>query len=124
LATVAPAQKVATAPGGIPSRSQVQAAASPSRWAAIGDMTGSAVFWSHAPARIAAAWAAGSVPPVTKPKYRPPLEATVAGDPSRSSWSSTPAAPRPSWGSSSSKPASPASASSVGTTARAPTAAR
>ncbi len=121
LATVAPPQNVATAPGGIPSRSQAQAAANPSRWAATGDMTGSAAFWSHAPARIAAAWAAGSVPPVTKPKYRPPFDAIVAGDPRRSRRSSTAAGRSRPRAARRRSPPSAAIAAAGGTTARSPT---
>jgi hypothetical protein len=52
-------------------------------------MTGSAAFWSQAAARKAEANAAGSVPPVTNPKYDAPVLATVAGLPAPSSRRST-----------------------------------
>ena len=55
--------------------------------AAIGDMTGSAAFWSHAPASVDAAKAIGSTPPVTNPKYRPPVDRVAPRSPaSDSSW--------------------------------------
>ncbi|MCR6712683.1 MAG: hypothetical protein NVV57_08280 [Demequina sp.] len=46
-------------------------------------------FWSHAVARIAAPAAAGSTPPLTKPKKRPWFWTTVAGEPKASSSAST-----------------------------------
>ena len=52
-------------------------------------MTLIAAFWSQVPARMAAALPAGSVPPLTNPKYRPPVERIVAGDPNSSSWART-----------------------------------
>src|SRR5205814_41020 len=52
----------------------------------------SAAFWSQAPASQLAASAAGNVPPMTKPKYRGPAIAVVAGPTTsssraRTSWS-------------------------------------
>ena len=65
LATVAPAQNAATDSGGSSSSSTIQRAAMSSNLAASGDIAGSAAFWSHAAARVEAASAIGSTPPVT-----------------------------------------------------------
>ena len=59
---------VAGAVDGRPSRSSSHAAATSSIAAAAGDMTCRAVFWSQADTSQSAASAAGSAPPVTKPK--------------------------------------------------------
>src|SRR5205807_2485117 len=57
--------------------------------APIGEHTTSPAFWSQADASQLAATVTGREPPVTKPKYRRPAEATVAGEPSSSSSAST-----------------------------------
>ena len=71
LATVAPAQNDAVAVEGRPRASRVQRAAASVTAATPGVEWGGKALLSQAPARIAAPAAAGSVPPVTKPKYRP-----------------------------------------------------
>jgi hypothetical protein len=55
-------------PGGNPSASINQPSAISSSALATGDIIRSPEFWSQAPASQFAANAAGSVPPVTKPK--------------------------------------------------------
>ena len=68
LAMVAPVTKAPPASGGRPSSPATQRSATASSRAAAGDMTLSAAFWSQAAVSQAAACAAGSAPPVTKPK--------------------------------------------------------
>ena len=81
LAMVAPVTKPPPVPSGSPSSSVTQRTATRLSADAVGDMTDSAAFWSHAAVSQAAACAIGSAPPVTKPKYRGPPLATVPGDP-------------------------------------------
>src|SRR6266478_5307560 len=81
LAIVAPVTNPAPQEAGRPKISRSQPRTISSKAAATGDITVRAVFWSHAPASQLAARAAGKTPPVTNPKYRPPVEVTVAGEP-------------------------------------------
>ena len=67
---VAPLTNTASVAAGSPSSSTSQDRVTRCRRAATGLITGSAAFWSHAVASQPAASAAGSVPPVTNPKYR------------------------------------------------------
>ena len=67
LAICAPVHRPAAVPSGRPSSSRHHSVAVRSAAAAAGDITCSAVFWSHADVSQSAASAAGSVPPVTKP---------------------------------------------------------
>jgi len=80
LAMVAPVTPPPV-PSGSPSSSVTQRSATRLSTDAVGDMTDSAAFWSHAAVSQAAACAIGSAPPVTKPKYLGPPLATVPGDP-------------------------------------------
>ncbi len=64
----APETKPPDVPAGRPSNSPTQRIATASRRVATGDMTDSAVFWSHAASSHEAATAIGQAPPVTKPK--------------------------------------------------------
>src|SRR6185437_15840457 len=86
--------------------------------AAIGDETKSPAFWSHAAASQLAARAAGTEPPITKPKNRGPAIATVAGDPTSSSVRSTSSGLAPWAGKASSSSERRARASAVGATPR------
>ena len=87
-------------------------------------MTDSAVFWSQALASQPAAWATGSVPPVTNPKYLGPALAIVAGEPISSSSASTSAGSRPDAGSGKSSSRRALTASADGATGRSARAAR
>jgi hypothetical protein len=71
--------------------------------AATGDITGSAVFWSHALTSHELPSATGYVAPFTKPKYRGPAEAMVAGLPTSCNRRSVANPSAPSSGSGSSK---------------------
>ena len=68
LASLAPPQNTPVALTGRANASIIQAAAVSSIAAAVGDITGSAPFWSQAEAIAAAAMATGWAPPVTNPK--------------------------------------------------------
>src|SRR5207244_614913 len=89
--------------------------------AATGDITRSAAFCPHAPASQFAAIAAGNVPPITNPKYRPPVFAIVAGLPTSSSNSTTRCAFVGPSGNFSLSRANPATTSAVGATLLVPT---
>ena len=64
---------------GRPSRSSVHADATSSIAAAAGDREWNAAHWSHAETTQSAASAAGTAPPITKPKWRGPALATRPG---------------------------------------------
>ena len=66
--------------------------------AATGDITGSAVFWSHVLTSHELPRATGYVAPFTNPKYRRPVVATVAGLPTSCSRRSVANASAPSSG--------------------------
>ena len=68
FAICAPVTSPAPARAGSPSSSFTQATAVASAVAAAGDIACSMLFWSHADVSQSAASAAGSAPPVTKPK--------------------------------------------------------
>ena len=85
FAMVAPVTNAPPHPAGSPSTSSSQRRETSSRTAAIGVATKSPAFWSHAAASQLAASAAGSEPPITKPKNRGPAIAMVAGEPTSSS---------------------------------------
>jgi hypothetical protein len=89
-----------------------------SRAEPTGDPAHSPVFWSQAPASQLAASVAGSVPPMTKPKNLPPAEATVAGEPRRSSCSSIVSGSQPFCGRGTSNLSRLATASGAGATGR------
>src|SRR5437870_2355459 len=82
--------------------------------AATGDITRCAAFWSQAAASQFAASAAGNTPPVTKPKYRPPVQATVPGEPTSSSSARTLAGSDDSCGNGPPSFSNPAISSAVG----------
>jgi hypothetical protein len=65
---VAPVVKPTDVPAGSPRTSTSQVAATSSTTAAAGAMRNSPTFWSHAETSQSAASAAGSDPPITKPK--------------------------------------------------------
>ena len=68
LDVVAPVAKPTAAPLGSPSASSTQRSATASIAAAAGELTRLKPFWSHAETSQSAPSAAGSAPPVTKPK--------------------------------------------------------
>ena len=68
FAICAPVTSPTPAPAGSPSSSFAHAATVASAAAAAGDMTCRPAFWSHADVSQSAPTAAGSAPPVTKPK--------------------------------------------------------
>ncbi len=78
---VAPVTTAPPVPSGSPSSSRTHSSATSSSTIAVGDCTKKAAFWSHVLTSQEAASAAGKQPPLTKPKLRPPVLATVAGDP-------------------------------------------
>ena len=83
-----------------------------------GELTIRPAFWSHAPASQFAATVTGSAPPTTKPKYRPPAEATVAGEPRSSRSARTASGSVGSFGSGPPKSARREMADAVGDTRR------
>jgi hypothetical protein len=68
LAICAPVTKPTLQPAGSPNSSFTQSATICSTTAAIGDITNIWAFWSQADTSQSAAIAAGTLPPVTKPK--------------------------------------------------------
>src|SRR5215467_9002142 len=89
FAAVAHVTKPPSQPAGNRKASQTQLKTISSSSAAAGDITRKHAFCPQAPASQFAASAAGSTPPMTKPKYLPPVIATVAGDASSSRTSIT-----------------------------------
>jgi hypothetical protein len=85
FAICAPVTRPTLAPGGRPSTSASHSAATASTAPAAGEETALNAFWSHADVSQSAASAAGSAPPVTKPKYRGPGDATSPGSTARAS---------------------------------------
>src|SRR5665648_607842 len=79
LAIWLPVTRPTPLPVGSASRSTSQLATTSSHTAAAGEDTPDAEFWSQADAIQSAPTAAGSEPPVTKPKYRGPAVATRPG---------------------------------------------
>src|SRR6476661_328506 len=69
LAIVAPLVNPTLVPGGSPSISTSQAAATSSTTAAAGVARNRPTFWSQADVSQSAASAAGTEPPMTNPKY-------------------------------------------------------
>jgi hypothetical protein len=116
--------KAPAAERGKRSSSSNQPSATRSTNAVAGAARCSALFWSQAAASQWADSAAGRTPPVTKPKYRPPAVACVAGDANASSSSSTRVASTPRSGSGVSSEARAASASAEGETLRSSSASR
>src|SRR5262249_25102498 len=110
LAIEAPVTKPPPTAAGRPSSSATQRSATAFSVAATGDITVRATFWSHATDSQAAAWAIGSAPPVTNPKYLGPALATVAGAPDSTRRASTAPASPPAPGSGQSSPRSEATA--------------
>jgi hypothetical protein len=115
---VAPVTKPAPVPSGRPSSSTSQRNATSSMVAVAGEPGHPAAFWSQVPASQFAATVAGSDPPVTQPKKRPPVVAIVAGDPASSSSASVAAGSLGPSGSASSKRANPWIAADAGATPR------
>ncbi len=68
VAIVAPVVYPTLTPAGSPNRSAIQAPATSSTTAAAGPITYSPAFWSQALVSQSAARAAGTPPPITKPK--------------------------------------------------------
>ncbi len=68
LAIWAPVTIPTLAPAGRPSSDSTQSSTTSSTTEAAGEPTHMCAFWSHADASQSAASAAGSAPPVTKPK--------------------------------------------------------
>ena len=81
---VAPVTIAPAAVSGNPSASPAHRRAASSKTAVAGELVCPKLFWSQAPASQFDESVAGRAPPVTKPKYRPPALATVAGDPNSS----------------------------------------
>ena len=84
-----PVTKANDAVDGSPRSSVTHVPAISSTTAAVGVGSSSPAFWSHAETSQSAASAAGSVPPITKPKNRPDPIAVRPGSPSRASPSIT-----------------------------------
>ena len=114
MATVAPLTKAT--PVSVGSRKASTSHPRTTSWsfAATGDITGRAAFWSHELASHALPRATGWVAPLTKPKYRRPVVATVAGLPIESRRSSVSTSDAPTSGHGSSKAAKAASAAGIG----------
>ena len=89
LAIVPPVTKPTALPGGSPSRSssQVSVSSSTAEWAGV--RTRRPEFWSQALTSQSTARAAGWVPPMTKPKNRPPGIAVSPGSHAAASSSTT-----------------------------------
>ena len=113
-----PGDERARAAGGQPEEVAHPSSAMLSSCDTAGVGESNAAFWSHAVASQFAASAAGSEPPITKPKKRGPAMAMVAGEPSSSSSASTSAASDGPSGNGSRRSARRATASAGGATPR------
>ena len=95
LAICPPVTKPMPVPSGKLNNSRSQPSTVSSTTAAAGDSTKRPAFWSHALVSQSAASAAGTLPPMTKPKKRGPPVATMPGSALRASASTTRAAGSP-----------------------------